>query len=281
MNYRHGYHAGNFADVVKHIVLARVVMYLKQKPRPFRVVDTHAGAGRYDLLGPEAGKTGEWRDGIGRIFDADLSAPVAELLTPYLDVVRAVNPAGELRTYPGSSVLARMLMRPDDVLVANELNDGEFESLKREFRRSKNTTVLNLDAWHAIKSLLPPKERRGVVLIDPPFEERGEFADLAVAVDEAMSRFAAGVYVIWYPLKDEAAADRFVAEATTRAGTEFLDVRIAVCAPFPGLGMTASGVLVLNPPYVLREELEILMPILTDLLAEGEGSAFHLRDVVQ
>jgi 23S rRNA (adenine2030-N6)-methyltransferase len=281
MNYRHGYHAGNFADVVKHTVLARVVMYLKQKPRPFRVVDTHAGAGRYDLLGPEAGKTGEWRDGIGRIFDADLSAPVAELLMPYLDAVRAVNPTGELRVYPGSSVLARMLMRPDDVLVANELNDGEFERLKREFWRSKNTTVLNIDAWHAIKSLLPPKERRGVVLIDPPFEERGEFADLAVAVDEAMSRFAAGVYVIWYPLKDEAAADRFVAEATTRAGTEFLDVRIAVCAPFPGLGMTASGVLVLNPPYVLREELEILMPILTDLLAEGEGSAFHLRDVVQ
>ncbi len=281
MNYRHGYHAGNFADVVKHIVLARVVMYLKQKPRPFRVVDTHAGAGRYDLLGPEAGKTGEWRDGIGRIFDADLSAPVAELLMPYLDAVRAVNPTGELRVYPGSSVLARMLMRPDDVLVANELNDGEFERLKREFWRSKNTTVLNIDAWHAIKSLLPPKERRGVVLIDPPFEERGEFADLAVAVDEAMSRFAAGVYVIWYPLKDEAAADRFVAEVTARAGTEFLDVRIAVCAPFPGLGMTASGVLVLNPPYVLREELEILMPILTDLLAEGEGSAFHLRDVVQ
>jgi 23S rRNA (adenine2030-N6)-methyltransferase len=281
MNYRHGYHAGNFADVVKHVVLARVLTYMKQKPRPFRVIDTHAGAGRYDLAGPEASKTGEWRDGIGRIFDADLPAPVAELLAPYLDAVRAANESDELQIYPGSSLIARRIMRPDDVLVANELNVSEFERLKRELGRAKNTTVLNIDARHAVKSLLPPKERRAVVLIDPPFEEKSEFADLAVAVREAMARFPAGVYLIWYPLKDEAAANQFVAEATVRGGLEFLDVRLAVCAPFPGLGLTATGLLVLNPPYLLREELESVLPVLRDRMAEGEGNAFHLRDVVQ
>lgn len=281
MNYRHGYHAGNFADVVKHVVLARVLTYMKQKPRPFRVIDTHAGAGRYDLAGPEASKTGEWRDGIGRIFDADLPAPVAELLAPYLDAVRAANERDELQIYPGSSLMARRIMRPDDVLVANELNASEFERLKRELGRAKNTTVLNIDARHAVKSLLPPKERRAVVLIDPPFEEKSEFADLVLAVREAMARFPAGVYLIWYPLKDEAAADQFVTEATARPGLESLDVRLAVCAPFPGLGLTATGLLVLNPPYLLRNELEIVLPVLRDRMAEGEGNSFHLRDVVQ
>ncbi|AGK57239.1 hypothetical protein HYPDE_27798 [Hyphomicrobium denitrificans 1NES1] len=280
MNYRHGYHAGNFADVVKHAVLARVLTYMKQKPRSFRVVDTHAGAGRYDLAGPEAGKTGEWQDGIGRIFDVDLPPSVAELLAPYLDAVRATNESGKLQIYPGSSLIARHIMRPEDVLVANELNTSEFERLKRELGRAKNTAVLNIDAWHAVKSLLPPKERRAVVLIDPPFEEKSEFADLVVAVGEAMARFPTGVYLIWYPLKDEAAANQFVAQATARPGLEFLDVRLAVCAPFPGLGLTAAGLLVLNPPYRLRDELEIMLPVLRDRMAEGRGSAFDLRDVV-
>jgi 23S rRNA (adenine2030-N6)-methyltransferase len=281
MNYRHGYHAGNFADVVKHVVLARVLTYMKQKPRPFRVIDTHAGSGRYDLDGEEAVKTGEWRDGIGRIFDAELPSVAAELLAPYLDAIKAVNADGELGVYPGSSVIARMLMRSDDVLVANELTASEFARLRQEFAKSKTTTVLNIDARHAVKSLLPPKERRGVVLIDPPFEDKNEFADLGVAVREALGRFAGGVYLIWYPLKDVIAADQFVAAATAREGLEFLDVRLAVCAPFPGLGLTAAGVLVLNPPYRLRAELEILMPVLLNALAEGDGSAFELRDTVQ
>lgn len=281
MNYRHGYHAGNFADVVKHVVLARVLTYMKQKPRPFRVIDTHAGAGRYDLSGAEAVKTGEWQDGIGRVFDAEFSVPVAELLAPYLDAVRADNLSGKLEIYPGSALIARRTMRFEDVLVANELNATEFERLKQEFRRTKNTVVLNIDAWHAVKSLLPPKERRAVILIDPPFEAKSEFADLAAGLREAMSRFREGVYVIWYPLKDTEAADRFVEDVAERPGLDFLDVRLSVCAPFPGLGLTATGVLVLNPPYLLRRELELVLPALRDCMAEGEGNAFQLRGVVQ
>ncbi|RUP09819.1 23S rRNA (adenine(2030)-N(6))-methyltransferase RlmJ [Hyphomicrobium sp.] len=280
MNYHHDYHAGNFADVLKHVILARVVTYMKQKPRPFRVIDTHGGAGRYDLAGTEATKTGEWRDGIARLFDAELPPAVAELLAPYLETVRAMNGA-ELRYYPGSPLIARHLMRPDDVLIANELHADDFARLKEELRRFKSTTVLNIDARHAVKSLLPPKERRGLVLIDPPFEERSEFADLATAVGEALSRFETGTYVIWYPLKDEAAADRFVATATSRAGLEFLDVRLAVMKSFAGLGLTASGVLVINPPYMLEAELETIMPVLKDQLAEGSGAAFELRSAVQ
>lgn len=280
MNYHHDYHAGNFADVVKHVVLARVLTYMKQKPKPFRVIDTHAGAGLYDLEGAEAAKTAEWKDGIARIFDVELPPPVAELLQPYLDAVRAVNGVG-LTHYPGSPLIARHLMRDDDVLVVNELAEDEFRRLKEEFRRAKSTTVLNIDARHAVKSLLPPKERRGLVLIDPPFEDKNEFADLATAVDEALMRFATGTYLIWYPLKDEAAADRFVALATAKPGVDYLDVRLWVSKPFAGLGLTATGVLVLNPPFVLKSELETLMPRLEEHLAEGPGSKFVLQASVQ
>lgn len=280
MNYHHDYHAGNFADVLKHVVLARVLTYMKQKPKPFRVIDTHAGAGLYDLESAAAAKTAEWKDGIARIFSAELPTPIAELLQPYLDAVRVVNGAG-LTHYPGSPLIARYLMRDDDVLVVNELAEDEFRRLKSEFRRAKTTTVLNIDARHAVKSLLPPKERRGLVLIDPPFEDKNEFADLATAVDEALMRFATGTYLIWYPLKDEAAADRFVALATSKPGVDYLDVRLWVSKPFAGLGLTATGVLVLNPPFVLKSELETLMPCLEEHLAEGPGSRFVLQGSVQ
>jgi 23S rRNA (adenine2030-N6)-methyltransferase len=144
-----------------------------------------------------------------------------------------------------------------------------------------NTTILNIDARHAVKSLFPPKETPGVILNEPPFEAKSEFDDLAVAVKEAMARFSAGVYLVWYPLKDEVAAGRFVAEVTRDFSLEFLDVRFSVCAPFPGLGLTAAGLLVLNPPYLLRDELETLLPYFKDVLSEGTGSGFQLNDRVQ
>jgi 23S rRNA (adenine2030-N6)-methyltransferase len=276
MNYRHDYHAGNFADVLKHIVLARVIAYMKRKPRAFRVIDTHAGAGLYDLSGTEAGKTGEWREGIARLFDADLPEPAAELLTPYLDAVRAVNAPGELTFYPGSALIAGYLMRDCDALVANELNGIEFKRLKDAMRGRKAATLLNIDAWHAVKSLLPPKERRGIVLIDPPFEEADEFMKLTRGVAEATRRFATGTYLIWYPLKDTAAADAFIDETAIRPRAEYLDVRLAICALFPGLGLTACGVLLLNPPYGLEQELETALAVVSELLSEGEGSGFWM-----
>src|SRR5262245_49606000 len=175
MNYRHAYHAGNFADVFKHVVLTRIVEYLKRKPAAFRVIDTHAGAGLYDLSSEEAQKTGEWRDGIGRLLDAKLPDDIADILAPYLRAVRTGEPEGALTHYPGSPVLARRLLRRGDVLAANEAHPEDRALLKAEFARDTQAKILEIDAWAAIKALLPPKERRGVVLIDPPFEEPGEF----------------------------------------------------------------------------------------------------------
>jgi 23S rRNA (adenine2030-N6)-methyltransferase len=278
MNYRHAYHAGNFADVVKHAVLARVLTYMKQKPQPFRVIDTHAGPGRYDLGGVEAGKTGEWQDGIGRLIDAHLPDDVAVLLAPYLDAVRSVNLPETLAFYPGSPLIARHLMRPEDALVANELHPEDFEHLRAELRRAANTKVLNLDAWVAVKSLLPPPERRGVILIDPPFEQRDEFQHLTEALANALQRFANGVYLAWYPVKDRVAADRFVEEAAKLGCRKLIDVRLTISAPFAGLGLTETGLLIFNPPFTLKPELEVLLPFLTDLLGEGRGAGFRLSE---
>lgn len=286
MNYRHAYHAGNFADVVKHAILARILTYMKLKPQPFRVIDTHAGTGRYDLGGVEASKTGEWRDGIARLTGTETStdftgqglpADVDVLLQPYLDVVTSLNVPGALTVYPGSPVIARRLMRPGDHLVANELHPDDFAELKAEFRRMPDTKVLNLDAWVALKSLLPPPERRGVILIDPPFEVAGEFARLADALREALKRFATGVYVIWYPVKDHDVADQFVRAASHLSSAKILDVRLTISRPFAGLGLTETGLLILNPPYSLHGELQTLMPFLVERLAEGQGASYGLE----
>lgn len=278
MNYRHAYHAGNFADVVKHVILARVLTYMKLKPQPFRVIDTHAGAGRYDLTGVEAAKTGEWQDGIARLTEVDAPPDVADLLAPYLDAVASVNLGGAMTFYPGSPVIARHLMRPGDQLAANELHPEDFDLLKAEFRRAADSKVFNLDAYRAVKALLPPPERRGVVLLDPPFEQTNEFQQLTDAIVNGLQRFANGVFIIWYPVKDEGAANRFVSDVTALGCRKMLDVRLSISAPFPGLGLTETGMLLLNPPYSLKSELELLMPYLVARLAEGRGAGFSLSE---
>ncbi|RUU64971.1 23S rRNA (adenine(2030)-N(6))-methyltransferase RlmJ, partial [Mesorhizobium sp. M7A.T.Ca.TU.009.01.1.2] len=178
MNYRHAYHAGNFADVVKHVVLTRLLEYLKQKDKAFRVVDTHAGIGRYDLSSAEAQKTGEWQGGIGRLIDAPFAAPVAALLEPYLKTIRSLNPEGGIQKYPGSPLIARHLMRKQDRLTAIELHPKDAARLRTFFAGDFQARIIELDGWLALGAHLPPKEKRGLVLIDPPFEEAGEFERL-------------------------------------------------------------------------------------------------------
>jgi 23S rRNA (adenine2030-N6)-methyltransferase len=279
MNYRHAYHAGNFADVVKHAVLARILTYMKLKPQPFRVIDTHAGIGRYDLTGVESGKTSEWRDGIGCVIDCEMPTEVEKLLQPYLEAVGSVNLPGALTFYPGSPVIARHLMRPGDQLVANELHAEDFEALRTELRRTPDTKVLNLDAWVAVKALLPPPERRGVILIDPPFEDAKEFACLVDGLRNALQRFATGVYVIWYPVKDQALAERFVRDVSGLGAIKMLDVRLKLCEPFAGLGLTEASLLILNPPFNLRDELEVLMPFFVEQLGSGRGAGYRLQSI--
>jgi len=212
MNYQHAFHAGNFADVHKHIVLTRVLDYLRQKPAAFRVVDTHAGAGRYDLFGPQAARSGEWRDGIARLFAMPRSGAAGTdaaqaLIAPYLDIVAALNPGGPLRLYPGSPLIVKALLRRQDRLIACELEPSAAASLEAVLRGDARAKALAMDGWMALFANIPPKERRGLVVIDPPYEESMDFARLSQTVAQAHRKWANGVYLLWYPIKTRAAPD--------------------------------------------------------------------------
>jgi 23S rRNA (adenine2030-N6)-methyltransferase len=207
MNYRHAFHAGGFADVIKHIVLVRILTHLQEKPAPFRVIDSHAGAGIYDLTGDEARRGGEWLTGIARIMQARFSETTAPLIKPYLDIVRAFNPGRDLQTYPGSPLIARALLRPQDRLVACEVEAGARKRLIDALRRDRQGRVVDLDGWMALPAFVPPKERRGLVLIDPSFEQKDEFERLAEGFAQAFAKWPTGSYLLWYPVKSRRATD--------------------------------------------------------------------------
>ncbi len=280
MNYRHIYHAGNFADVVKHAVLALIIEHLKLKPAPFRIIDTHAGIGRYSLSANEAEKTGEWRDGIGRLLSEPLPPVIAEILAPYLAAVKAENPgwrAGhDLAIYPGSPVIARNMLRRGDALVVNELHPEDFETLADAMACDKQTKVLNQDGWSALKALLPPKERRGVVLVDPPYEEPGELARLTAALTDAVRRFATGTFVMWYPIKDQRPVFAFRRELVEAGFEKLLSVELLIKPTNTG-GLAGCGLAILNPPYGLKEKLDVLLPFLSELFAQAPGAASEVR----
>src|SRR3954452_17451776 len=207
MNYRHAFHAGGFADVVKHIVLVRILTHLKDKPSAFRVIDSHAGAGRYDLASDEARRGGEWRTGIARIMQARFSETVLPLLKPYLDIVRAFNPPRALTIYPGSPLIARALRRPQDRLVACEVEPKARKKLIDALRRDTQARVVDLDGWVALPAFVPPKERRGLVLIDPAFEQKDEFERMAAGFDKNFPQWPTGSSLLWYPVKSRRASD--------------------------------------------------------------------------
>jgi 23S rRNA (adenine2030-N6)-methyltransferase len=279
MNYRHAYHAGNFADVVKHAVLALLIERLKAKETAFRVIDTHAGIGLYDLGGEEARRTGEWQGGIGRLLAAPLEPALAELLAPYLSAVHAANGGGPLTRYPGSPWIARHLLRRQDRLTAVELHGEDAAALARLFAGDIQVKAIALDGWLALKSFVPPKERRGLVLVDPPFEERDEFDTLLRAFIGAHTRWPTGIYALWYPVKDLWAIDRF------RAGLGESGIRRLVRAELvirdrgtPGL-FNGAGLVICNPPWRFEESLRILLAGLVPVLAVEPGAGFEI-DVI-
>jgi 23S rRNA (adenine2030-N6)-methyltransferase len=276
MNYRHIYHAGKFADVLKHAVLARIIIYLKRKEAAFRVIDTHAGIGLYDLGGDEAQKTGEWRGGIGRLLDAPLAGTAAELLHDYVSVVRALNPEGGVRHYPGSPRLTRHLLRRQDRLTAIERHPDDAKSLKDVFVGDHHVRVIELDGWLALGAHLPPKERRGLVLVDPPFEEEGEFARMVDGLKKAHRRWQGGIYAFWYPVKDRAAVERFRGMLAESGIPKVLDVALSVRAPSPEPRLDGCGMAIVNPPFVLHRELSEMLPTLVRLLAEDKGATWSL-----
>jgi len=276
MNYRHIYHAGNFADVVKHVVLARVIDYLKRKDKAFRVIDTHAGRGIYDLSSEEAQKTGEWQGGIGRLIDTPLPKAAAQLLEPYLDAVRAANPAGGLSRYPGSPALTRHLLRKQDRLSAIELHPADAETLAEHFAGDIQTRVIHLDGWLALGAHLPPKEKRGLVLVDPPFEEPREFERMVDGLAKAYRRWPGGVYLLWYPIKDRRAVNSFrtaLAESEIPRITDIsFDIRQASHEP----RLDGCGVVAVNLPYGVDAELQTIFSALKPRLGEGPGARFGI-----
>jgi 23S rRNA (adenine2030-N6)-methyltransferase len=266
MNYRHAFHAGGFADVLKHAVLSLVIDHLREKPAAFRIIDTHAGAGLYDLSGEEASRTGEWRDGIGRLLAAPLAPTVRELVAPYLAAIERFNPGGEFATYPGSPALALALMRPQDRLTACELEGVAGKNLAHHLRRDRRAKAVAIDGWTALSAYVPPNERRGLVLVDPPFERPSEFARLADGLVAAHRKWATGTYILWYPIKDRREADAFVRRVARAAIPKILRLEMAVASP-DRERLNASGLIIVNPPWRLERQLAVLLPPLRGILA--------------
>jgi 23S rRNA (adenine2030-N6)-methyltransferase len=272
MNYRHAFHAGNFADVVKHAVLTRLLVHLSGKPAAYRAIDTHAGAGLYDLAGPEAARSAEWRNGIERLRGVRLDDTLHSLLALYLDAVAAHNPGGRLTTYPGSPALVRAFLRTQDRLVACELEPNAAAALKRNFAKDRRVKVVAIDGWTALNAYVPPKERRGLVLIDPPFEESGDFARLAHGLEAAHRKWANGTYLMWYPIKARDEPDA-LARRLRRSGIgKILRAEVNVAAKPDPSRLTGCGLIVVNPPWTLEQELQTLLPALAAVLAGGEGA---------
>jgi 23S rRNA (adenine2030-N6)-methyltransferase len=282
MNYRHAFHAGGFADVIKHIVLVRMLTYLQEKPAPFRVIDTHAGAGLYDLASDEARRGGEWLTGIARIMQARFSETTAPLLQPYLDIVRAFNPERDLKTYPGSPLIARALLRPQDRLTACEVEPKARKRLIDALRRDTQARVVDLDGWLALPAFVPPKERRGLVLIDPPYEQKDEFERLAAGFAEAFAKWPTGSYLLWYPVKSRRATDdlaRHVADAVGAGPSpgKALRLEFSVAPQAAGAPLASAGLLMVNPPWTLMGELKAIMPELEKPLGQGGAGRFRLE----
>lgn len=283
MNYRHAYHAGNFADVVKHIILTRVIAYMQRKEAGLAIIDTHAGIGRYDLSSEQAQKTGEWLCGIGKLLAAFDDAPdaVSTLIDDYVSIVRGFNQSEKLTAYPGSPRVAHKMRRSQDRIAAIELHDADFRKLKAEFAGAHGIKAFHLDGWTALKAQLPPKERRGVVLIDPPFESRVEFAQMAFSLSQSLKRFSTGTYCMWYPLKNRAAIREFKSQIASLE-TPHLIAELQVAPPQHGeaAGLFGTGMVIMNPPYVLKQELKTVFAWLTPVLEATPGAgAWHIEHI--
>jgi len=258
MNYRHAFHAGGFADVIKHIVLVRILLYLHEKPAAFRVLDTHAGAGRYDLTSEEARRGGEWLTGIARIMQARFSEKTLSLLKPYLDVVRAFNPQGALTAYPGSPLIARALLRPQDRLTACEVEPDARKHLIDGLRRDTQARVVDLDGWMALPAFVPPN------------------------FEAAFAKWPTGSYLLWYPAKSRRAADGLAQHVaaiagTTTGGGKCLRLEFSVGPQTAGAALASAGVLIVNPPWTLQGELKAILPELEKPLGQGGAGRFKLE----
>ncbi|MDS4030446.1 MAG: 23S rRNA (adenine(2030)-N(6))-methyltransferase RlmJ [Candidatus Contendobacter sp.] len=274
LSYRHTFHAGNFADVFKHVLLIQLIRALRRKDKPFCLFDTHAGAGRYDLDSPPAQKNREFAGGIGRLWNQPGLSPE---LADYVARVQEVSPDGRLRYYPGSPRIARALLRPDDRLILTELHPTEHAALKAKFAGDRQVAVHHQDGYAALKALLPPPERRGLILIDPAYEMKDEFDRLLEAVQVIHRRWATGIVALWYPILDRTPSLRF------QRTLQQLEIPAMLCAelglyPYDGPpGLHGCGMILVNPPWKLDETLGRLLPELLHWLRVGEHGQTRLE----
>jgi len=279
LNYRHAFHAGNFADVLKHAILAHVLHYLTRKDSAFRFIDTHAGAGRYDLTSADAKRSPEWREGIARVLTAHPPEPIARFLLPYLRAVGAHDAEGRPLTYPGSPAIAQTLMRAQDRIALCEANPREREALISALGRDRRLSIVGTDGYVALNAYLPPKERRGIVLIDPPFEAPDEPRAIERALERALDKWPTGIYVAWRPVRESQADSHFLNSIAALGAPNILRLELDVgpgpVGPHGQTPLERAGLLVVNPPHTLADEARTLMPWLAQTLGR-DGGGRHL-----
>jgi 23S rRNA (adenine2030-N6)-methyltransferase len=281
MNYRHAYHAGNFADVFKHVVLTRVLAYLAQKPAALRFIDTHAGEGIYDLAGEAAEKTAEWRGGIGRLLSGDMPVPanVEALLAPYLALVA---PQVAQNIYPGSPALAAALLRKQDRMIFCDAHPAAAAALTSHLGRDKRAKIIEIDGFMGLGAFVPPVERRGLVLIDPPFESRDEFDHILAGLETALRKWPTGTYMVWFPIKDRNAVTFFYRQlgdliAQTGVAKDTLCLELWIDAIDRDGALSGNGLALINPPYVLEAEARLILPYLAQALAVSRDAGHLLK----
>ena len=282
MNYRHAFHAGNFADVVKHATLALLIERLKAKDTAFRIIDTHAGVGFYDLTASEATRTGEWHDGIGRLWGKPRDPALDALLAPYLAAVTAANGVSEpvaLTRYPGSPSIARHLLRHKDRLTAVELHPEDAALLEALFAGDIQVRTIALDGWLALGAFVPPKERRGLVLVDPPYEARDDFDTLFARFLEAYRKWPTGIYALWYPVKDLAAVDRLRVSLAKSGVRRLLRAELTVRDRESAGTFNGAGLVICNSPWQFEDALHALLGGLAPVLAQGPGAVYLIDPI--
>lgn len=276
LSYRHAFHAGNHADVLKHAVQALILASLKKKDKPFIVLDTHAGGGLYDLRGEWSQKKAEYQDGIARLWGEQANWAAID---DYLATVRAMNDDGALTFYPGSPELSRRLTREQDKVVLMELHNNEVESLRGNMQGDPRVTLHHRDGFEGLVALLPPTPRRGLVLIDPPYELKEDYFRVVDTLKKAQKRWATGIYAIWYPiLGREADRSRDMLNAIAKAGLgDVLVAELEVAGQTPDWGMNGSGMVIVSPPWQLDEQIETFLKPLCNKLAQGPGAQFRVE----
>ncbi|HDZ9126230.1 TPA: 23S rRNA (adenine(2030)-N(6))-methyltransferase RlmJ [Vibrio cholerae] len=268
LSYRHSFHAGNHADVLKHIVQSLILNSLQQKEKPFVYHDTHSGVGRYDLTHEWSEKTGEYKQGIARVWQQD---NIPAELDSYLDAIRQLNQGETLRYYPGSPRVARAHLREQDRMVLTELHPSDYPLLEQEFHRDRQVSIYKEDGFSRLKASLPPQERRGLVLIDPPYELAKEYRDVVRAIAQSYKRWATGIYAIWYPVVNRCDIDDMLQGLQGLEIRKILQIELGVAPDTNERGMTASGMIVINPPWTLESQMQTILPFLKQAIAPATG----------